>query len=138
MRTTLVLCDLDDGADKRPGIAVIEMTIDGKKLPLDVCKEHLAVLRALPPAPTAASAGSARTQAKASNRPRGTGARRPAKQQKASVSAGAGSQRKPGSRRSRQEQIAQARDWGRRNGREVSDRGRLPAGLLEEFLASAG
>jgi hypothetical protein len=41
-----------------------------------------------------------------------------------------------GSRRDQQQQIAAAREWARAQGRSIADKGRLPAGLVEEFTAA--
>lgn len=43
-----------------------------------------------------------------------------------------------GSAVSNREQAQAIRDWGRRNGHEVSDRGRIPASLVEAFEAAQG
>jgi hypothetical protein len=45
--------------------------------------------------------------------------------------------RQPGSRRDQQRRIADARDWARAQGRTIAGKGRLPAGLLEEFEAAS-
>lgn len=42
-----------------------------------------------------------------------------------------------GSGRSR-EQTQAIREWARRNGHDISERGRIPAGVIEAFEASAG
>ena len=44
--------------------------------------------------------------------------------------------RTPGSRRDQQQRVAAARDWARAQGRNIAGKGRLPAGLLEEFEAA--
>jgi hypothetical protein len=59
--------------------------------------------------------------------------KRVAKATRASAAAG----RVSGSRRDQQQRIAAARDWARAQGRAIADKGRLPAGLLEEFARSA-
>jgi hypothetical protein len=42
-----------------------------------------------------------------------------------------------GSRRDQQQRIAAARDWARAQGRSIADKGRLPAGLLQEFARAS-
>ncbi|SMQ66992.1 Lsr2 protein [Plantibacter sp. VKM Ac-1784] len=42
-----------------------------------------------------------------------------------------------GSSRSNKEELAAARSWLRANGHDVSDRGRIPAALLEKFREAA-
>lgn len=137
MRTTLVLCDLDDADGRRPGVATVTITIDGADYPLDVCQEHVELLRALP-AGEAPQSPRATTARRPSNAPAGGGgaAKRPRKP--AAKSPGAAPRRQPNSRRSRQQRLADARAWARSQGRDVADRGRLPAGLLEEYEAAAG
>jgi len=147
MRKTVVLCDLDDGEDPRPGVAVVEMAIDGVFRPLDVCAEHLELLRSLPqherPARRPRPAPSARER-KAPPTPT-PAVKRPAKPPTATTSRATASgtsqpavpsRRQPTSRRSRRARIAAAREWARAQGREVADLGRLPAGLLEEYEAA--
>jgi hypothetical protein len=152
MRKTVVLCDLDDSDNPRPGVAVIEMSMDGVLYPLDVCEEHFHLLKTLPRDKAEPSSAGARTRAaaaagaKATTRPgsRTSSSKAPAKsarkarpaKESAKPSGKQQSRRQPTSRRSRQARIALARDWARSQGREVSDRGRLPAGLLEEFEAA--
>jgi hypothetical protein len=60
-------------------------------------------------------------------------AKRVAKATRRSAVAG----RVSGSRRDQQQRIAAARDWARAQGRPISGKGRLPAGLLEEFERSS-
>jgi hypothetical protein len=45
--------------------------------------------------------------------------------------------RSAGSTRSNKEELSAARSWLRANGHDVSDRGRIPATLLEKFRAAA-
>jgi len=131
VRTTLVLCDLDGEDARRPGVAVVEMSLEGVGYPLDVCDEHLAILRSLPKLDTV-GAVDVRSAARGVHAGRTPPTGRPGK----TASAGRpvqGGQRRPGSRRERQERVARAREWARAQGRDVADRGRLPAGLLDEF-----
>jgi hypothetical protein len=44
--------------------------------------------------------------------------------------------RTPGSRRDQQQRVAAAREWARAQGRAIAGKGRLPAGLLQEFEAA--
>jgi hypothetical protein len=102
---------------------------------LDVCAEHLAVLEGLPAAaaPSGARAGGSggalrdgtgRVAARAGDREPGAG------------SARAG--RRPGSRRSLQQERALVREWARQQGRDVGDKGRLPSGLVEDYRRTRG
>ncbi len=144
MRSTVILCDLDEPDQRREGIGVVRLAIDGVERNLDVCEEHLAFLRTLPSGDSAPRDPSVSGNAKptgSSNRSGGRSPRRtptsgrPIKAADATLHAAART-RKPDSRRARQERIAAARQWARTNGREVADRGRLPTGLLDEFEAA--
>jgi uncharacterized Zn-binding protein involved in type VI secretion len=148
VRTTVILCDLDDMPDRRPGVAVVTININGTEHPLDVCQEHLKLLQALPPADSGARgprAANTRGKTAPSRRAQTRQSAKPAKAAKAGPSkaprpkantaaaARAGGSRQPGSRRDRQARIAQAREWARAQGRDIADRGRLPQGLLQEY-----
>lgn len=134
MRSTVILCDLDDPQDPRLGAGTVRLAIDGVEHELDVCDEHLALLRALPSVDS-----SSQRAASASTPVAKAASKRPPSRRSGSATAASHTTtgtRKPGSRRAKQERIAAAREWARANGRDVADRGRLPAGLLEEFEAA--
>ena len=153
MRATLILCDLDDLPEPRPGVAVVQINVDGMAHPVDVCQEHLELLQSLPladstqnksparSAPARASTGTGRGRAgrPGSVKPGKKSATKPATKTapksgtKSATKVRAGSSRQPGSRRDRQARIAAARDWARAQGRDVAERGRLPQGLLAEY-----
>ncbi len=144
MRSTLILCDLDDADERRPGVGVVRIAIDGAETDLDVCEAHLNFLRTLPPVTADHETGPASTAKtkRPASRLKGAAAtsravtgRRVKPVEPAQPTNGS---RTPGSRRDRQERIAAARQWARANGREVADRGRLPAGLMDEFEAAHG
>jgi hypothetical protein len=109
----LLVCDMH-GDDTR-GDETVSFSLNGSAYEIDLCSEHAANLRdALSP-----YIGGARRA--------GTG-----------VSAG----RRPITRIARtrtrpdREQTAAIRDWARRQGKPVSDRGRIPAEIMAEFEAA--
>ena len=143
MRATVVLCDLDDSDERRPAVEVVRVVLAGNEHHLDVCDEHLTVLRGLPAAE--GGDGKARPQRRnARQRTAPEGSRRgrksagPTTRQSALAATDHLTRRQPGSRRDRQEHVAAARDWARAQGKEVAGRGRLPAGLIEQYEASIG
>lgn len=108
MRRTLLVCDLHDEPVEATVFAVV--TVDGAQRSLDLCEAHGQWARDLPPARAGAPAAAAGRPARsASSGPR------------------------EGSRRSLRAERAAARDWARRQGMRVGDKGRLPSGLLEDF-----
>jgi hypothetical protein len=162
VKETVAYCDLDEKDARRPGVAVLKFEVDGVTHVVDVCQVHLTLLsrlptgvaargrrrratkrvaRRAPAAPAAKKAAPARKRAAAkatkapAKRAAKTASKRVAKapgKRVAKAAAGAGG-RVSGSRRDQQQRIAAARDWARAQGRSISDKGRLPAGLLEEF-----
>ncbi len=167
MKETIAYCDLDDKEARRPGVAVLRVEIDGVIHVVDVCSVHLTLLGRLPtgtatrgrrrsvrrpakkapakrvgrPAATATpvakkaakKAAPAKRVAKAVTATKAP-AKRAAKATRRGVTAG----RVAGSRRDQQQRIAAAREWARAQGRSIADKGRLPAGLLEEFARATG
>ena len=162
MKETIAYCDLDDKEGRRPGVAVLKIEIDGVTHVVDVCSVHLALLGRLPtgtatrgrrrsvrraakkaPAkrvgrPTASAAPVAKKVAKKAAPAKrvakaAKAAKAPAKRVAKASRRGAAAGRVAGSRRDQQQRIAAARDWARAQGRSIADKGRLPAGLLEEF-----
>ncbi len=141
MRATVVLCDLDDSDERRPGVEVVRVVLGSKEYHLDVCDEHLTVLRGLPA--VEGGAGKARPERRSGTKRTTQGGSRRARKATGRVARPSVpavpdhlTRRQPGSRRDRQEHVAAARDWARAQGKEVAGRGRLPAGLIEEYEAS--
>lgn len=143
MRQTMVLCDLDADDSRRPATEVVQMLVGGEERELDVCAEHFAVLRSLPPVSGKPVGARKRPSSTASKSPTGRTAARPARRSARPAAAARskessngvrkGNVRQPNSRRAAQERLAMIREWARAQGREVSDRGRLPSGLVEEY-----
>ncbi len=131
MRRTVVICDLHAGTVEATGSLVV--LVDQVPRRLDVCDEHLTALRGLPRTAVPATAEDPRAIRAV--------ARRPAPAALAAVAGPRGrevsARRRAGSRRSLQAERAAARDWARSHGHPVSDRGRLPAGLLERYRGSS-
>jgi hypothetical protein len=165
VKETVAYCDLDEKDARRPGVAVLSIEIDGTTHSVDVGKPHLTLLRRLPSAAARAGRGrpalkgvpakkspaksaAAAPAAKAPGRKAAVkkvaakkvavkkvaAKKAPAKRTAAATPAAAG--RTPGSRRDQQQRVAAARDWARAQGRTIAGKGRLPAGLLEEFDAA--
>ena len=162
MKETVAYCDLDEKDARRPGVAALKIDVDGVTHVLDVCQVHLTLLGRLPtgavtrgrrrgarrgPAKraVAAPAKAAKRVAKKAAPARRRVAVEAAKATKAPAKAtkrvatkvAGGPGRVSGSRRDQQQRIAAARDWARAQGREIADKGRLPAGLLEEFARAS-
>jgi hypothetical protein len=154
VKETVAYCDLDEKDARRPGVAVLSVSIDGTTHVVDVCQVHLTLLSRLPTT-AAARAGRGRRAVKrgpakraaaapragAAKAPAAADAPRPAKATKASprkarASRSTAAGRTPGSRRDQQQRVAAAREWARAQGRAIAGKGRLPAGLLEEFDAA--
>jgi hypothetical protein len=160
VKETVAYCDLDDKDARRPGVAVLKVEVDGVTHIVDVCQVHLSLLSRLPtgvttrgrrrgtrratkrvaaaPAAKKAAKKAAPAQKRAAKAPakRATKSSAPAKRAAKAASGVAG--RLPGSRRDQQQRIAAAREWARAEGRAIADKGRLPAGLLEEFARASG
>jgi hypothetical protein len=167
VKETVAYCDLDDKDARRPGVAVLKVEVDGVTHVVDVCQVHLSLVSRLPTgaatrgrrrstrraakraaAPAAAASSPAakktakraparkRTAAKTAKAPAKRATKAPAKRA-AKATRGAAAGRLPGSRRDQQQRIAAAREWARAQGRSIADKGRLPAGLLEEFARAS-
>ncbi|WP_456890462.1 Lsr2 family DNA-binding protein [Geodermatophilus sp. SYSU D00700] len=146
MRQTLRLCDLPhDGIAE--AVDEVQVLIDQSRRTLDVCSDHLAILSQLPLAGEAPSSSDRPVEVSrraepadaaepASATPRRRNAHpRSSEPRRSATQAG----RLPGSRRALQEERAAVREWARAQGRAVGDKGRLPAGLVDEYRqASAG
>jgi hypothetical protein len=163
VKETVAYCDLDDKDARREAVAALKVEIDGVIHVVDVCQVHLTLLGRLPSgtaprgrrrtgrrvakrtaaaAPAKAPAKAAKRVAKkaapAAKRVAKKAAKTPAKRAtKATRRSAAAAGRVTGSRRDHQQQIAAAREWARAQGRPIADKGRLPAGLLEEFASTS-
>jgi hypothetical protein len=106
----LLVCDLHDGEVE--GTETIAFSLDGAAYEVDVCDAHAAELRDAfaPYVGQARRAG--RSAAPATRRRGATGGK----------AAG-----------SNPDRIAAIREWGRKNGHQVSERGRLSAALVEAY-----
>jgi uncharacterized membrane protein YgcG len=113
----LLVCDLHD--DDTPGTETVAFAIDGSAYEIDVCDKHGRELRDS----FAPYVGSAR---------RG-GSSRPARGGGRSGGSSGGRGSRGGGDRQR---TAEIRRWAREQGRQVPDRGRLPASIVEEYEAA--
>jgi hypothetical protein len=164
VKETVAYCDLDEKSARRPGVAVVNVVIDGTSHALDVCQPHLTLLSRLPatgatgrgrragkaapaapvPRTTAKKSASAaktapgKRAAKAASPAKRVGAAKAvtAAPRNARTPQAATGGRTPGSRRDQQQRVAAARQWARAQGRTIAGKGRLPAGLLDEFDAA--
>ncbi|MEP6463097.1 MAG: Lsr2 family protein [Frankiaceae bacterium] len=113
----LLVCDLHD--DDSPGAETVSFAIDGSSYEVDVCTQHAAALRDA----VAPFVGAGRRA--------GTGG--------GSASGGGSSRRGRGTRPSStpdRQRTQEIREWARAHGHQVSDRGRIPVRLVEQFEAS--
>ena len=106
----LLVCDVHDNEEE--GTETIAFSLDGAAYEIDVCDAHGAELRDA----FAPYVGSARRAGRAG----AAGGRRKAA---AGRGGGAGSP----------DRVAAIREWGRKNGHKVSERGRLSAALVEAY-----
>jgi len=143
VQRTISVCDLHDRED----VAAVEsatVRLRGHDRVLDLCAEHAEKIASLPDAASGAGGGNApadpRAQAPAVRAQRPSSSGKPPHKAggrgKAAGTLPAGQQ--PGSRRSLQRERAAVREWARRNGRDVGDKGRLPSGLVEEYRRKQG
>jgi hypothetical protein len=103
----LLVCDLHDGDEE--GTETIAFGLDGASYEIDVCDSHGAALRDA----FALYVGQARRAG------RGT----PVPGRRKAAAKGNGSP----------DRVAAIREWGRKNGHQVSERGRLSASLVEAY-----
>jgi hypothetical protein len=106
----LLVCDLHDD-DEEEGTETVSFGLDGAGYEIDVCDAHAAELRDA----FAPYVGQARRAGRA---PAGGGRRR------------------SGAKASSPDRVAAIREWGRENGHQVSERGRLAASLVEAYDAA--
>ena len=102
----LLVCDLHD--EEVAGVETVSFGLDGSSYEIDVCSEHGAELREA----FASYVGAARRAGRAAS----TAPRKPRPATKG------GNQR-----------VAVIRDWARKNGHQVSERGRLSADLVAAY-----
>ena len=103
----LLVCDLHDGDVE--GTETITFGLDGSSYEIDVCEAHAAELRDA----YAPFVGAGRRAGRA------TGGQRPGG--------------RPRRSRGGSNEVAEIRDWARKNGHQVSDRGRIPASVVEAY-----
>jgi hypothetical protein len=108
----LLVCDLHD--DDEEGTETIAFSLDGAAYEIDVCEAHGTELRDA----FATYVGQARRAGRAA----AAGGRR-------RTSAGKGGAGSP-------ERVSAIREWGRKNGHKVSERGRLSASLVQAYDAA--
>ena len=140
MRRTIRVCDLHD--DIVPAVETVTVRLQGRSHALDACEEHTRLFRSLPAVADdhAVAGGPAPLPAGSAPRPPTSGRSAAGRTvttgrggADAAVSAAGSAGPKPGSRRSLQRERAAVREWARRNGRDVGDKGRLPSGLVDEY-----
>lgn len=107
----LLVCDMHD--DDTPGTETVAFSVDGTAYQIDVCDKHAKEMRDS----FAPYVGNARRGGSANRAPRGRAA------------TGQPRTRGGGDR----QRTAEIRRWAREQGRQVPDRGRLPASIVEEY-----
>ncbi len=106
----LLVCDLHD--DEVEGTETVSFGLDGSAYEIDVCDTHGAALRDAFATYVGAARRAGRTPVSASRRPRAAAAR------------------------GGNEKVAEMREWGRKHGHQVSERGRLSASLVGAYEAA--
>ena len=109
-----VVCDLH--ADEVDGTETITFALDGSSYDIDVCDSHAAELRDA----FAPFVGAARRSGRTATAGQRRGARG------ASRATGAGDKNR----------VAEIREWARKNGHQVSERGRIAATVLAAYEAA--
>ncbi len=112
----LLVCDLHD--DDSPGTETVSFAIDGANYEIDVCSRHASALRDA----VAPYVGAGRRASGSAGGAAGGGPRR-----------GRGGRASTGPDRQRTQDI---REWARAEGHQVSDRGRIPARVVEQYEAA--
>ena len=111
----LLVCDLHD--DEVEGTETIAFGLDGSAYEIDVCDPHGAELRDA----FAPFVGAARR----AGRQAGSGPRR-----------GSSRPSRPAAAGSDRERVQAIREWARRNGHQVSERGRLSSAVISAYEAA--
>ena len=106
----LLVCDLHDGEEE--GSETVSFSLDGSSYEIDLCADHAASMRD----DLATYVGAARRAGRSSA---STAARRP------------GRPAKPAS--ADKQRVQDIREWARKNGHQVSERGRLSSVLVEAY-----
>ena len=112
----LLVCDLHEGEVE--GTETIAFGLDGSSYEIDVCDDHAAELRDAFAPYVGAGRRAGRAPVAPAQRRGGRGAGR-------SSASGGDKQR-----------VADIRDWARRNGHQVSERGRIAANVLAAYEAA--
>lgn len=115
----LLVCDLH-GDDETPGTETVTFALDGSSYEIDVCDDHAAQLRDA----FAPYVGAARRSGRGVATSRGGSARRAARGRRSAGAAGP--------------DPADVRAWAKSQGLAVSERGRIPASLLDQYAAAQG
>jgi hypothetical protein len=110
----LLVCDLHDGEVE--GSETIAFGLDGSSYEIDVCDDHAAALRDSFAPYVGAGRRAGRTLGAPAQRRGGRGAAR----------SNGGDKNK----------VADIRDWARKNGHQVSERGRIAANVLQAYDAA--
>ncbi len=110
----LLVCDLHDGEVE--GTETIAFGLDGASYEIDVCDAHAAELRDAYAPYVGAGRRAGRGGALPTQRRNARGAGR--------AGAGGGNN------------VAEVRDWARKNGHQVSERGRIAATVLQAYTAA--
>lgn len=105
-----LVCDLHE--EEVEGTETVSFSLDGSAYEIDVCDSHAGQLRDSFAPYVGAARRAGRTSAPASRRTRGT------------------------ARTGGSDRVAQIREWARKNGHQVSERGRLSATLVAAYEAA--
>jgi len=106
----LLVCDLHD--DEVEGTETVTFGLDGSSYEIDVCEVHAGQLRDAFASYVGAARRAGRSAAPAQRRPRGA------------------------AKKGGNERVAGIREWARKNGHQVSERGRLSATLVAAYDAA--
>src|SRR3954451_18450052 len=113
----LLVCDMHDGEVE--GTETIAFGLDGSSYEIDVCADHAAALRDAAAPFVGADRRPGRANAVAAGRRTGRSGRTPG-----------------ATRAGERNNVAEIRDWARKNGHQVSERGRIAAGVLQAYDAA--
>ena len=121
--TVVTTCDLheDDDPDEQGEVEEISFALDGTAYAIDLCEEHAHGLR------DALALYVANADKPGRRSGSGSGQRRAARSSSRASSSRGSADR---------DRVQAVRQWARENGHQVSDRGRLPAGVVEAYEAA--